>query len=474
LPGAERGVEHAIAAAAHAEATGANEEAAGFLRVALDLLPAADSRRPRLSGRVGKALTWALRFDEAVQAATAAADALAEAEGVAAAATYLAEVAYACEMAGNGPAGWGLTRRGLMYTRGTRDATWARLYSFDLQRQEAEDEEYPGVAIDTPERWEAATMLREAEPDPMTPGPMMCIHASRTEALTSNNLAVMVWQAGDLVRALKAQEGEAAASLARGQLYRAARAFSFAANSAAGLGRWDDARRALAESQALADRVGRPVITSLYAQEVLGKFLATDLERLCDTCERLAEAAPPALRFGLGHLHAFSARAAAHLGRAEAALAHLGRLLPWLERAPAWTIGFPFVPGNAAEVLWLLGRTDHVEVIEASVRDKVLAPDFRASGTDARLALARICTLTGRFDEAISWFAEARRVLDEQGARPLLAMTDYDEALMYVRRDDSGDAQRARSLVEAALQQFEAIAMTGWISRAEELRQSLD
>ena len=49
----------------------------------------------------------------------------------------------------------------------------------------------------------------------------------------------------------------------------------------------------------------------------------------------------------------------------------------------------------------------------------------------------------------------------------------HDEALMYVRRDDSGDAQRARSLVEAALQQFEAIGMTGWISRAEELRQSL-
>src|SRR5439155_7238832 len=133
----------------------------------------------------------------------------------------------------------------------------------------------------------------------------------------------------------------------------------------------DQARRAVAHPQALADRVGRPVIPPLYAQEVLGKFLATDLERFCHTCERLAGAAPPALRWGLGHLHAFSARAAAHLGRAEAALAHLGRLLPWLERAPAWTIGFPFVPGNAAEVLWLLGRTDHVEVVEASVRDKV-------------------------------------------------------------------------------------------------------
>jgi tetratricopeptide (TPR) repeat protein len=377
-------------------------------------------------------------------------------------------------MAGEGPAGWGLVHRGLTYTGGARDATWARLYSLDLQRQEAEDEEHLGVAIDTPERWEAAAILREAEPDPMTPGPMMSVHASRAEALKSNNLAIMVWQAGDLVRALKAQEGEAAASLARGQFYRAARAFSFAATSAAGLGRWDDARRALAESQALANRVGRPVATTLYAQELLDKFLAGDLERLAATSEGLVQALPPALRWALGHLLAMAASASADAGRTEAALAHLGRLLPWLERVPAWSMGVPMVVGNTVEVLWLTERTDHAPLIEAAVREKFLAPDFRSAGVDARLSLARLCALTGRFDEAVSWFAEARRVLDEQGARPLLAMTDYDEALMYVRRDDSGDAQQARPLVEAALQQFEAIGMTGWISRAEELNQSLD
>ena len=27
---------------------------------------------------------------------------------------------------------------------------------------------------------------------------------------------------------------------------------------------------------------------------------------------------------------------------------------------------------------------------------------------DARLSLARLCALTGRYDEAVAWFAEAR------------------------------------------------------------------
>jgi hypothetical protein len=41
---------------------------------------------------------------------------------------------------------------------------------------------------------------------------------------------------------------------------------------------------------------------------------------------------------------------------------------------------------------------------------------------------------------------------------------------MYVRRRDPGDLDRAAPLLEAARRQFEAIGMTGWIRRADELR----
>jgi DNA-binding NarL/FixJ family response regulator len=64
-------------------------------------------------------------------------------------------------------------------------------------------------------------------------------------------------------------------------------------------------------------------------------------------------------------------------------------------------------------------------------------------------------------------------VLEEQGARPLRAIVDYDEALMYVRRGRRGDRNRAAPLVEAALAQFRQIGMTGWIKRGEELQRQI-
>jgi hypothetical protein len=40
---------------------------------------------------------------------------------------------------------------------------------------------------------------------------------------------------------------------------------------------------------------------------------------------------------------------------------------------------------------------------------------------------------------------------------------------MYVRRAQRGDRQRALPLLDAALVQFDAIGMPGWVRRAEEL-----
>jgi class 3 adenylate cyclase/GAF domain-containing protein len=96
LPGAEQGADFAIAAAAHAETTGAHDDAARFLRTALELLPEGDDRRPRLLGRLGIALSWAATFDEAVAAASEAREAIAAAEGEAAAAHYLSEAMTSC------------------------------------------------------------------------------------------------------------------------------------------------------------------------------------------------------------------------------------------------------------------------------------------------------------------------------------------------------------------------------------------
>jgi hypothetical protein len=69
--------------------------------------------------------------------------------------------------------------------------------------------------------------------------------------------------------------------------------------------------------------------------------------------------------------------------------------------------------------------------------------------------------------------AEARLVLADQGAAAHLAICDFDEALMHIRRGGPGDAAAAAPLLEAALRQFEAIGMTGWLRRAHDLQATL-
>jgi tetratricopeptide (TPR) repeat protein len=152
---------------------------------------------------------------------------------------------------------------------------------------------------------------------------------------------------------------------------------------------------------------------------------------------------------------------------AEPAMQLLTQVSEGLRRGAPWGFSYAVVAGDTAAALWLLGRTDHLELLEASIRDKVLAPDFRFPLRDGRLSMARISALRGSYDEASEWFAKARAVLDEDGWKPLRAIVDYDEALMYQRRDAPGDAERARSLFAKALEQFRAIDMPGWIQRAE-------
>ena len=92
---------------------------------------------------------------------------------------------------------------------------------------------------------------------------------------------------------------------------------------------------------------------------------------------------------------------------------------------------------------------------------------------DGRLSLARLSALQRRHDEACEWFARARTVLDEQGARPLRAIADFDEAVMYHRRGAPGDREHTLVLLERARKQFEDIGMSGWLRRAAKLAKAL-
>jgi tetratricopeptide (TPR) repeat protein len=467
IPGAERGIEPALEAAAHAEATGAHDEAAAFLRMALDLLPAGDARRLDVLGRLGITLIWARNFEEAVPVAAEVGDALARTKGGAAATAFLSRATYACGMVAGSQSAWGLARQGLRYAT-EHDVDWARLVFFDLQRQEAENRDHPGIPLETPERAEAARILRDAPGDPMGIYVLEAVFSEGAEARASRNLAIRVCIGGEFSGSLDALDEEAHRALVQGQLVRAARARSFAAFCLIALGRLQEARVSIDEAKAYFTRAGAWTFPALHAEEQLAlarddgwEEVGAGFEPLVGTTGPVA----PALAWAAGFLYAISGRIDARLGRPALALHRLELLLPWLEWAPAWTAHYATMASHAVDILCLLGRTDHAAVIEHVLRTKVIEPDYRDSMVDGRLALARLCALEGRHDEARQWFGEARRVLTEQEARPLLAIADCDEAAM----EASLDSRRARSLLDAARREFEAIGMTGWLHRAEEL-----
>jgi tetratricopeptide (TPR) repeat protein len=457
-----------LIAADHAQERGGHDEAVRFLRMALDLLPDGDRRRSRLLGRLGIVLAWALDFDEATRVATEAGEAIAEDEGKAAAAEYLADATYVCATAGGSVHAWNLARNGLAFAE-ARDVNWARLLSFDYERQAAEDPDHPGIPLDSAERRESARILREAHLDPFGPAPMEAVFDSRDQALESSNLAVLYLWAGEMERCLPLLEGEAAEAEAAGRLARAGRGWCFVAHCQVALGRLDEAQESVVRAEALSARLGTPLPHLLEMRESICWALDGDWQAQASAFAPLVTSTNPALAWVVAHLSGLAARAAAFLGQVEEALTHLGRVVPWLERAPAWTIMYPAMACQAAEVLWRLELGEGAALVEEALRQKVIPPDFRWPLVDGRLALAQVCALTGRHDEARGWFVEARRVLSGQGVLPLLAVCDHDEALMYARRAEPGDAERARPLVAAARRQFEELGMTGWIRRADEL-----
>jgi DNA-binding SARP family transcriptional activator len=476
LPGAEAGVAPALEAAEQAEAASAHGEAAAFLGMACELAPPGDRRLPRLRGRLGLALAWSLRLDEAVRVAGAAAEEIAAVEGRPAAAGYLAEVAAACTTADSAGHAWQLAPPGLAYAGDRHDTVWATLALLDLDRREAADPEYPGIVLDVPERRRALQVLHGARAltgrvDLLRYG-VAAIYGTRERIPpeVADDSTVRLFFLGDYAGALPRFAAEAAQAHARGQLAREAYCHGCLARCHIALGQLAAGRAALAEAHAVADRIAAGPWGWQRVHAIVGTehalALATDegWEELLGLATELSGTRGNIVRWARSSTDAGMAAAHARLGRPDRALELLSAVLPALQRAAPWGWTFLRTACDAAEALWLLDRRDHLPVIEAALRDKALPPDFRFPMMDARLALARLCALDGRHGEAGRWFAEARAVLDAQGARPLRAIVDFDEALMHRR---AGRPGAARPLLEAAVDRFTRLGMTGWLRRAE-------
>jgi len=237
------------------------------------------------------------------------------------------------------------------------------------------------------------------------------------------------------------------------------------------LGDFSAARAAYDRSIAFAARFNRPSFQLLNLMSVRYDLLIA-LDHGWDEIisvpgeKELFNNPPPEFKWAYAAACATTAHTLALQNRADQALQVLAMVPDALRRGAPFGLVYSMTACDAASVLWLLNCTDHIEVVESSIREKVLGPDFRYPMRDGRLSMARLTALAGRYDEATDWFAKSREILDEQGWRPLRAICDYDEAVMHIRSGAANGTSRAQPLLDAAARQFQTLGMPGWIKRA--------
>ncbi|MGO9602048.1 MAG: ATP-binding protein [Candidatus Binataceae bacterium] len=473
--GAARGADYAVAAAANAEKAYAHDEMAVFLRIALELLPRNDPKRRELLQGLGLALTWTLDAPEALKVTREAAALIASTEGSAATADYFEQAARAMNSAGLVRGAWELATEGLQLIGDRRDITWASLAELDRHRQEADDPHNPGIRLDSAGSREWRAALKEMPSDEILGHGIEIPFDSRDEILRhpSASPLALTLLAGEFLRSLPLWEQEASDAERKGRIAVAMYAWANVARCHVALGDFAAAHATYDRALGLCARtVERSIqLLSVYSvkQDLLIALNTGWEEMRQDEDAKMILSHPTnETRFAFAGINSTAAYVFAQLGQPETALQWLATLPPALEAGAAWFPIYTMVACNAASTLWLLGRADHAECIERNIREKVLKRDFRTPMRDSRLSLARLCALQRRYDEAAEWFTRSREVLDEQGARPLRAIADYDQALMYQRRGAPGDYERARPFLHIASQQFRALGMTGWLNRAEQ------
>jgi class 3 adenylate cyclase/tetratricopeptide (TPR) repeat protein len=475
--GGDRGVDYAIAAADQAEAAYAHDEAIGFIRFALDMLAPGDSRRCALLSRMTLALAWTLDGESACKTAREASGLIVAAQGAVQATVFLEQVARALYAAGLARDSWVVAKEGLRLAGDRRDVIWASLREVDLFREEAEDPDNPGIRVDSAGQREWRALLRSLPPEQVKAHGFDPRYESRLEILgeADPNPATLMLLAGDYKRALRLWQKEAGDSESQGRIGRAITAWGNTASCYTALGELAAARTSMERGAALTARASSAVSGRMLNLNLLSAQhdmrLATDegWEALLENAGSLDVLNKPTQEnnWAFAMIRACGAYFFARINQADVALEWIRTLTEAFDRGAYWEPTYSAMVCDAAAALWLLNRGETAEVVERNIREKVIAPDFRYPMRDGRLSLARLCAVQNRYDEAADWFARARGVLDEQGARPLRALADYDEALMYIRRGSGGDLDRAKPLLQSARDRFNAIGMNGWVLRAD-------
>lgn len=480
LPGAERGVPHAIRVARDATDRYAPGEALASYDVALDLVPPGDERELDLRRARARAHLLAGDTEEALLAeGLALGEQIASAEGDDAAADALAHLTTTSWTMGDFGLSWRYAEIGRRWLdRARRDATWICLRAAELDEADFNDEEQPGIPLDSPERRE---VQQAYESVPIETRPQLLMGpSSRAAALRfieeerGHDINIIGrwytrWSAGEFAALADEYEGDLSRIRAAGSYQSEAFMLAVLARTFVVLGRHEAADDALARGFELLPRLppeSNPAFQLLAAAQCLTfvrgvPISVTDIAALGDLAHN------PSTRWASLAVDMVNAFAHSLAGEVDEAIAVLDRVVDGIERAPGWAPNYPLLTANAASTLVNTGRTDHAELIERNVRTKVLEPDIRYDIADARWSMAQLCAVTGRVDEARQWYAEAVRVLTEQGSVAMVVHVHHDEARFELHLGT--DPERFRTALGAARAGCTHPAMAPWHPRLDAL-----
>jgi DNA-binding CsgD family transcriptional regulator len=482
VPGAERGVAHALAAAEQARAAHAPVEAVAFLTIARDLARPDDvATRAAILRRLALAQAEAAMLDAAPRTLHAALDASGQSPEATATVVYQVVSALQDALADQDTLE-PLIARGLKALGHARSLPWARLkllerplqpldagpvhaarwLGFDrdavrIARAEGSEGDYARTidayeALPLSELDELARRVRSwSDPTARLRGLDVVVRCLTLVHGVTPSADALCTEFEQLAKAVGSLPARALACVYRAAILGVA-------------GELEPAREMTAQALAFTERfdpAGRVNALAVYTDEQTAEHVAPDWDRTAERALQLALSRERIGWFGLVW-GALASHAFARAGRSREARRLLEHIVPGLAAAAPTDSAQNRAVSVAGAAVWELGAPDLAQGLLPAAEALLEAGAGDWYMTSNELNVARLTTVLGRKDVALAHFARAREQCDRRGHRPLRAIVDFDEARARDRFREPGAAQ----LLSLARAGFEDIGMTAWSLRA--------
>jgi DNA-binding CsgD family transcriptional regulator len=235
-------------------------------------------------------------------------------------------------------------------------------------------------------------------------------------------------------------------------------------------GQFQAAAESIAEARAFATGIGQASqidVGATLVGELTAQHVAPDWRSAATLTRRLAATADPV--FLSVACAAFASHAFAQAGMATDSRALLEHITPVLVMGEQPPYAQSIALSLAASAVWELRDRAIAEEILGCALERNGEGDWYMASNE--LNIARLAAVLGRSDMAVESFERARGLLDERRQRPLRAIVDYDEAIARRSWRHPGGAR----LLASASAQFAELGMEEWSRRvaAEDLAAEL-